>query len=178
MKIFRSKFLNTPIPILTKDLDNFVRCAYYGGGTDYYKAYETNMKYYDINSLYPHAMKNPMPLNLIQFHKDMSNVNLTNFFGYILVDVYCPKTMLRPVLPFKYMDRTIYPTGNWRAIYFSEELKAVEKLGYQFKLIKGYEFSKSNLFGEYVDYFFNIKRFSTGASKGIAKLHLNGLKLK
>jgi hypothetical protein len=120
-------------------------------------------------------MKNPMPLNLIKFHKDMSGINLKDFFGYILVEVYCPTSMLRPVLPFKYNDRTIYPTGVWKGVYFSEELKAVEKLGYEFKLIKGYEFSKSNLFGEYVNHFFNIKRNSSGAHKAIAKLHLNGL---
>jgi hypothetical protein len=72
----------------------------------------------------------------------MDNIQLENFFGYVEVQVYCPKTMLRPVLPFKYMDCTIYPTGTWTGVYFSEELKAVEKLGYQFKLIKGYEFSK------------------------------------
>jgi len=33
-------------------------------------------------------------------------------------------------------------------VYFSEELKAVSKLGYQIALIKGYEFSKEYLFVE------------------------------
>jgi hypothetical protein len=89
--------------------------------------------------------------------------------------VYCPKTMLRPVLPFHKDGKTIYPTGTWTAIYFTEELKAVETLGYQFKLIRGYEFSKSNIFDNYVDHFFSIKRNSSGSQKGIAKLHLNGL---
>jgi hypothetical protein len=120
-------------------------------------------------------MKNLMPLNLIKFHKNMDNINLNNFFGFIEVEVTCPIDMLRPVLPFKYMDKTIYPTGTWTAIYFSEELKAVEKLGYRFKLIRGYEFSKANIFNEYVDHFFNIKRTSAGVEKAIAKLHLNGL---
>jgi DNA polymerase type B, organellar and viral len=175
LKIFRSKFLSFPIPILTKDVDEFVRDGYYGGGTDYYKAYETNLKYYDVNSLYPNAMKNPMPLKLIKFHKNMSNINLREFFGYIEVEVTCPTSMLKPILPFKMDGKTIYPVGTWRGIYFSEELKAVEHLGYQFKLIRGYEFSKANLFDNYVDHFFNIKRTSTGAQKGIAKLHLNGL---
>ncbi len=146
LKIFRIKFLNLSIPILTKDVDEFVRDAYYGGGTDYYKAYVENIKYYDVNSLYPNAMKNPMPLNLIKIHKDMSNIELKNFFGYVEVEVTCPTNMLKPVLPFKYEGKTIYPVGNWRATYFSEELKTVEMLGYQFKLIKGYEFSKANIF--------------------------------
>src|SRR6202042_1242095 len=108
-KSLEVNFLMYSIPILTKDIDRFIRGAYYGGGTDYYKAYEIDLKYYDINSLYPHAMKNDMPLNLIKIHKDMNGVNLIDFFGYIEVDVYCPTSMLRPVLPFKYKDRTIYP---------------------------------------------------------------------
>lgn len=175
LKIFRSKFLSLSIPVLTRDIDEFVRNGYYGGGTDVYKAYETNIKYYDVNSLYPLAMKNLMPLNLIKFHKNMDNIDLNNFFGFIEVEVTCPINMLRPVLPFKFEGKTIYPVGNWTGIYFSEELKAVEYLGYKFKLIKGYEFSKANIFDTYVDHFFNIKRTSTGAQKAIAKLHLNAL---
>jgi hypothetical protein len=120
-------------------------------------------------------MKNPMPLNLIKYHKNMNNINLKDFFGFIEVEVTCPSTMLKPVLPFKFEGKTIYPVGSWTAIYFSEELKAVEYLGYKFKLIRGYEFSKANIFDSYVDHFFNIKLNSKGAQKAIAKLHLNGL---
>ena len=175
LKIFRSKFLSLSIPILTRDVDEFVRFGYYGGGTDYYKAYESNLKYYDVNSLYLLAMKNPMPFNLLKFHSNMDNINLNNFFGFIEVEVTCPIDMLKPVLPFKFEGKTIYPVGTWTAIYFSEELKAVQSLGYQFKLIRGYEFSKTDLFSTYVDHFFNIKRTSGGAQKAIAKLHLNAL---
>jgi DNA polymerase type B, organellar and viral len=120
-------------------------------------------------------MKNPMPLNLIKVHKNMNNVKLEDFFGFIEVEVLCPIDMLRPVLPFKYEGKTIYPTGNWIGVYFSEELKAVQMLGYKFRLIKGYEFSKANIFDNYVDHFFNIKKTSVGSQKAIAKLHLNGL---
>jgi DNA polymerase type B, organellar and viral len=175
LKIFRYKILSLSIPILTKDVDEFVRLGYYGGGTDLYKAYATNLKYYDVNSLYPHAMNNPMPHKLIRFHKNMDNINLDNFFGYIEVEVTCPTSMMRPVLPFKFEGNTIYPVGTWTAIYFSEELKAVQPLGYEFRLIQGYEFSKANIFNSYVDHFFNIKRNSVGTQKAIAKLHLNGL---
>lgn len=175
LKIFRSKFLTLSIPILSKNVDDFLRCGYYGGGTDYYNAYGTKIKYYDINSLYPNAMKNPMPLNLINYHRNMDKIKLDNFFGYIEVDVTCPSTMLKPMLPFKYEGRTIYPTGTWRGVYFSEELKGMIPLGYKFKLIRGFEFSKANIFDSYVNHFFNIKLNSTGAKKAIAKLHLNGL---
>jgi hypothetical protein len=49
--------------------DHFIRKGYFGGGTDYYKQYITNAKYYDINSLYPAvaAMSKPMPYEFIQY---------------------------------------------------------------------------------------------------------------
>ena len=71
--------------------------------------------------------------------------------------------------------KTIYPVGTWKGVYFSEELKAVAKLGYTFKLIKGYEFSKANLFESYIKYFYEIKRTSTGVERNMAKLQLNNL---
>ena len=52
--------------VLTIKQDNFIRCGYYGGVTDYYKAYGENLYYYDVNSLYPFAMLNNMPLNIIK----------------------------------------------------------------------------------------------------------------
>jgi DNA polymerase type B, organellar and viral len=175
LKIYRTKFQDDPIYILSSKIDLFIRQGYYGGSTDVYKAYGKSLYYYDVNSLYPYAMLNPMPYNLIKYHTNMFNIKLENFFGFIEVEVICPSNMLRPVLPFKFEGKTIYPTGTWKGVYFSEELKAVESLGYSFKLIRGFEFSKVNIFDSYVDYFFNLKRNSSGAEKAIAKLHLNGL---
>ena len=42
-------------------------------------------------------------------------------------------------------------------------------------MIEGYEFSKTNLFKNYIEYFYNIKKLSKGAERFIAKLHLNTL---
>jgi DNA polymerase type B, organellar and viral len=148
LKIYRTKFQEDPIFILPSNIDNFIRNSYYGGGTDVYKAYGKNLHYYDVNSLYPYAMLNPMPYNLIKIHNNMDNIKLENFFGFIEVEVLCPTNMERPVLPFHLKGKTIYPVGTWKGVYFSEELKAVVKIGYQFKLIKGYEFSKEYLFVE------------------------------
>ena len=175
LKIYRTKFQEDPIYILPANIDSFTREGFYGGGTDVYKAYGKNIHYYDVNSLYPYAMLNPMPYNLIKLHNNMNNIKLENFFGFVEVEVICPLNMLRPVLPFHLNGKTIYPVGSWKGVYFSEELKAVEKLGYKFKLIKGYEFSKANLFDSYINYFYEIKKISTGVERNMAKLQLNNL---
>ena len=106
---------------------------------------------------------------------NLKNRTLDSFFGFAEVEVTCPTNILRPVLPFHMNGKTIYPVGTWKGVYFSEELKAVVKLGYKITLIRGYEFTRINLFSSYVNTFYEIKRTSVGSEKAIAKLLLNNL---
>ena len=174
LKIFRTNFLDKDIPILNKNEDNFIRDSYFGGATDYYKAHVKNAKFYDVNSLYPRAMLQPIPYKIKKYHNDLSKTKLDDFFGFCLVEVETPKT-LKPLLPYKDNNKTIFPTGKWSGVYFSEELKALTKYGYKFKLIRGYEFYHTYLFDKYVNHFFDRKKNSTGSNRYIAKLHLNML---
>lgn len=112
LKIYRTNFLDTNIPTLNGKTDHFIRKGYFGGGTDYYKQYITNAKSYDINSLYPFAMCKPIPYEIIQYYEDMSHIKLENFFGYCLAEIYCPRSIFRPVLPYRKDGKTIYPTGQ------------------------------------------------------------------
>lgn len=97
------------------------------------------------------------------------------FFGFAEAQIICPLDMARPVLPFHHEGKTIYPVGTWTGTYFSEELKAVTKLGYKVTLIRGYEFTKFFPFNGYVNTFYNIKKFSTGVERDTAKFQLNNL---
>jgi hypothetical protein len=113
MKIFRSKFLKVNIPIFKRIDDTFIREAYFGGATDYYKMKAENIFYYDVNSLYPFAMMKPMPYELIRKIKTFSNdFNLDNFFGFLKVEVNLSKDIKLPLLPCKYNGKTIFPTGS------------------------------------------------------------------
>jgi hypothetical protein len=114
LKIFRSKFLKVNIPILKRRDDSFIRKAYFGGATDYYQLKAQNLYYYDVNSLYPFAMFNKMPFELIRKFAIISGeyFNLENFFGYLKIKVTCPKNIKVPVLPCKYKGKTIFPTGT------------------------------------------------------------------
>jgi hypothetical protein len=112
LKIFRAKFLKVNIPVLKDNIDSFIRSGYYGGGTDYYKAYIKNAKYYDVNSLYSKAMSQPMPFEIIKYHNDLSNYNINDFFGFCLVEVSCPNSLWKPVLPYRHQGKTIYHSPN------------------------------------------------------------------
>jgi len=175
LKILRQQFLKQDIPILTQGEDNYIRKGYFGGATDIYRCYGENIHYYDVNSLYPYAMKNLMPFEIIKYYDNLSNMNLNDFFGYCLVKVTAPNDIQYSLLPYKHEGKTIYPIGMWKGVYFSELLKEVVKQGYKVELISGYEFSKFDLFSEYVDHFYEIKRNSPKDSpeRFISKLHLN-----
>lgn len=175
LKIYRTNFQDVNIPTLKNNEDNFIRKGYFGGGTDYYKQFITNAYYYDINSLYPFAMSKPMPYEIIKYYHNMNHIKLENFFGFCLAEINCPDSIMKPMLPYRYEYNTIYPTGSWIGVYFSEELKAVQALGYQITLLKGYEFSQIDLFSNYINHFFNIKKYAVGAERFIAKMHLNQL---
>jgi DNA polymerase type B, organellar and viral len=173
--IFRYHFLKVNIPILKSNVDQFIRTSYFGGATDYYKAYGENLKYYDVNSLYPFVMKNSIPFEIIKYHHEMNNILLDSMFGFFLAEITPPETIKHPLLPYKYNGETIYPVGQFKGVYFSEELKNAEKYGYKINLLSGYECSKTDLFNSYVDHFYKIKSTSTGPLKFISKLHLNTL---
>ena len=136
-----------------------------GVRTDYYKVYGENLYYYDVNSLYPFAMLNDMPLDIIKRYtqEETKHIKLAEFFGFLKVRVNSTPNskLINPMLPVKYNDKTIFPYGSWTGTYFSEELKAMIPLGYQFEILEAIEFSRVKLFNEFIDYFYIIKKTAT-----------------
>ena len=176
LKIFRLNYLKINIPILSRFNDAYVRKSYFGGAVDIFKAYAKNVYYYDVNSLYPKAMRELMPLNVIETLIETKDFNLDNFFGFLDLEIECPTTIKHPILPFKLDGRTIFPQGLISGVYFSEEIKEAVKLGYKIiKVHSAKRFSSDYIFKEYVDDMYALKANSSGAERWIAKLLLNSL---
>ena len=143
-----------------------------------FKAYAKKAYYYDVRSLYPKAMCNLMPLDVIDtiYNPPVDQFNLDTFFGFIDLVIECPNSVIKPVLPFKHQGRTIFPRGRISGVYFSEEIKDAIKYGYKIVSIKRAKvFSSAFLFNDYVKEMYSIKSKSTGADRWIAKLLLNSL---
>jgi len=155
-------------------MDNLIRLAYLGGSTDYYLNYGENLKHYDVNSLYPKAMCNPMPIEFLSETVGIG-IKLDDIFGFAEAKITAPENMEIPLLPFKVFNETLHPLGSWIGIYFTEELKIAAKYGYKIDLIKVYNFSKADILSNYIKYFYNIKKFTEGPLRFIAKNHLNQL---
>ena len=176
MKIFRLKYLKKSIPTLNKYLDYFIRESYFGGITDVYKLYGENIFYYDVNSLYPHAMLNPMPSKMIKYYDSMEEIEFSTFFGFCTAIIKVPRNIKMPLLPFRLENgNVIYPKGQWTGTYFSEELKTVQKYGYKVIPLQGYSFEKEYYFNDYVNYFYSLKKKAKGPLRFIIKGLLNNL---
>lgn len=187
--IFKSNFLKSNnIPLIHGEMFDFLKQSYTGGNVDVYKPYSSNKVFrYDVNSLYPFVMKTfPMPVGTpIYFEGDIlnnSNYNPNDKpFGIFEVDIIAPSNIKYPLLQTKIKTnsgfRTIPPLGNWSGVYFSDELYNASKFGYTFKVKRGYLFNKENIFTEYVDFLYNLKKNSTKGTPNytISKQLLNSL---
>jgi len=160
-----------------------------------YKPYGIDLHHYDINSLYPYAMLNKMPtgkpyfltsrllLNMKITAKKLGLEILDLCFGFLLVEVNCPSTLERPVLPYRLKSGSlIFPTGKFKGVYFSEELKYYRKFGYTFNIIKGYNYDDNSISTPFSDYVTKLytsrieaKNLGNSAMDFLYKLLLNSL---
>lgn len=181
-KIFRSKYyFQAVIQQSHGHMDLFIRKSYRGGVVDVYKPKIENGYYYDVNSLYPYIMSNShMPIGIGKFGnaKFDKNFEINDFFGFIYVKVKTPNSLYIPFLTTndpKY--GLISPLGEWKDIYFSEEIKYALTLGYCFEYFEYYKFDKKIIFDEYVKdiYSQRLSYKEKGNLSSILKLLLNSL---
>jgi len=181
IKIFLKDFYDFQsgaIENCTGNKEIFIRKSYKGGTVDVFKPYMKNGYHYDINSLYPYVMKEfKYPVGKGVFINS-SEINLDTFFGFIEVEVYCPTSIKIPLLTkYDKLKGLICPTGSWKDIYFSEELKVAKRLGYTFKILRGVHYKKKNIFVNIIQKFHNLRsQYSKNSpSNTILKLLMNSL---
>lgn len=179
LNIFLDKYLKeSKIPVISQNMYNDIKKAYYGGLTEVYKPYGKNLYYYDVNSLYPYVALNSMPGIHCTYLESLDNsyLDLKELFGFFYCEIETKDSYLG-LLPVHTNFELIMPNGKWEGWYFSEELKFAASQGYKIKPIKGYNFDKQeNVFKEYVDTLYKTKS-TTGFNsiRIMAKSLLNNL---
>ena len=133
-KLFTSKYCPIKLPNIKRADDDFLRRAYFGGAVDYYKASFVRginkLFHYDVVSLYPYAMLKSMPISIIERIDKLTT--LDNFFGFVECEVSCKADRVKvPVLPHPINNKNVYGHGTWSGVYFSEEIRACLKVGYE-----------------------------------------------
>lgn len=179
-KIYLTNFYKAKFNVkLIKGLvDMDIRNSHYGGVVAIKHNIVKDAYYYDMNSQYPSAMLNPMPIGNPTLTMD---VDLDNNFGFFYASILVPENELS-FIPYRtQFGEILYPNYEFSGWYFSEELKALKALNYRIKLEGGgYKFdSCDSLFKHFVDALYSdrlkAKQNKNKTLANIIKLIMNSL---
>lgn len=187
--IGESRFKNT-FPVLSAGVDEFIRKAYKGGISQVKESIAGKVVYNglvaDVNSMYPWAMrycKLPygLPIYYLGVYQDDKVYDL--FIQHIKIifkvkDNHIPIIQLKGNLFYK-PTQFIKEVNEYVDLYVtSVDLKLIKQ---QYDIIDiiyidGYKFkSSTKLFVDYIDYWIEVKKTSTGGKRFLAKRMLNSL---
>ena len=182
MAIFTSNFYKDSndlnIKLITGNVEKDIRQAYFGGNVNVLINKMDKAFYYDMNSQYPFAMLNDMPIGNPTFSNDTV---LDNYFGFVYGEI-TPPDYNRLRVPYiqcrdEKTDLVDCPRHSFSRMIFSEEIKDALKDGYSINIKYGYKFERGkNLFKNYVETFYEIKKSTKDpVEKTLSKLLLNSL---
>lgn len=174
LAIYRKCFyVSECIPNITGMIHKNIRNSYYGGLVDVFKPKVKNGFLYDVNSLYPYAMLNDMPVGSPVY---TSKPDLHSDFGFFYAKIVAPDIYMTVLPTYNDKGTLITPIGSWTGWYFSEELREALNYGYKIVPVYGYKFSRGkDIFNKFVNHFYAIKSEGKTALKTVAKLVLNSL---
>lgn len=103
------------IPLINKKtIYRDIKPGYFGGMTEVYKPYGTNLYYYDVNSLYPYVGLNDMVGTKCKKIDYISgSTNIDGLFGFFYCDVESPKNAYLGLLPVRTKTGNIFPFSCW-----------------------------------------------------------------
>lgn len=160
------------------ELEREIRTSYFGGNVGVYINEITNGFYYDVNSQYPTAMLNDLPVGNPVLSLE---TNLNKIFGFVYGEITAPdeNTLLVPFIQYRdpLWKLNSCPRGKFKRLIFSEEIKYALKFGYKFDIEYCYQFKRGkDLFKDFIIDHYEIKSSTTDpVQRAIAKLFLNSL---
>jgi hypothetical protein len=166
-------------------IEDVVRQSYYGGRTEVFIPQLANGYHYDINSLYPYAMKvNEFPVGYYDLY-DGPRARATYYSwkrnrkgaGFAWVLIHVPEDMHIPPLPVRYEKKLIFPVGKLSGVWTFQEIEMAERYGCKIEKIEQIIFFKKTapIFKGFVEKFEELKKTSKGAKRTFSKLVQNSL---
>lgn len=113
-------------------LHTWIFKGYVGGRSEPYKRRGTNLLYYDINSSYPRAMLEPMPVGKrIELDSPTEercrDLALCGYVGFVECTVIIPDECKYPPLPSKRDGKLLFVTGRFSGIWSWAELQLLKE---------------------------------------------------
>lgn len=184
LNYFRNTFLRQRLSSDDKYIYEFFS-SYYGGRVEVFKLGKVHAYKYDVNSMYPYAMKNAIFPDPFRLKKD-DNLSVERLNYYLKVFEGMAKCKVRHkkgkfgYLPYKdpKSNKLIFPVGTFTGTWNFNELRyAIEKgkveiLSVEFAI---YSNRYKSPFVEFVDCVYDLRSKSNGIDKTVYKLILNSL---
>lgn len=165
-----------PLQASDKDFLLSIRQAYYGGRTECFKLgkLKGDIRYIDINSMYPFCMKGEMPMPYIY---RTGKIFEPDKFGITFCRV---KSDLKyPILPYRSANgRLIFPNGEFKGAWANNELKYFQEAGGKvLKVYSSITYAGGIFpFDDFVDTFYGLrKQEKDDFLRDIYKLMMNSL---
>lgn len=131
MRTFRRAHMKTAIKRHSEYHELFREC-YYGGRVERFVEKAEGLAYYDINSSYPNAMLEPMPVgDLLEHYGTPSESLKQGRVGFARARVTVPRTVNIPVLPVRHPEtgKLVFPTGTFEGAWTAIELLTAQAQG-------------------------------------------------
>ena len=187
LKSFNHNYQKNSLYMCSKDVNDELRKAMYGGRTEIFKMIAEKRKddyyyYYDVNSLYPYVMfENNFPISKPKIINEPSKNIYVEFDGITQAKIKSPDQLYIPLLPHKTnVNKTIklmFLLGNFEGYWDNLLLRKAKDIGYKITPIKSFIFDTEPIFKDYVSYFYKIKQAASPDTPMylIAKLMMNSL---
>jgi hypothetical protein len=178
MSSFYDKKNNNSMKLIKGNIEKIIRTAYFGGNVDVFFNEIDHGYFYDMNSQYPFAMLNDMPVGNPKFTTEKK---LSKLFGFVYGEITAPtEDVLKiPVIQYRNEDSTVScPRGKFKRWIFTEEIKdAINNYGYKMDVECAIEFERGKgIFDKFVNKYYDIKKNAKNEiERKNSKLMLNSL---
>lgn len=156
---YRTTYQHRPLPEISEHAATLARAGYYGGRCEpFRREFEATqsakeLHCYDVNSMYPWAMRQPQPIEELDI--DGYHSELTGFIDCTVEVSDCHM----PILPCRTSSRLLFPTGRWRGTFSTVELRLAEAVN-QARVLHVHDsvyFRTADIFSDYVDTLYKFR---------------------
>jgi hypothetical protein len=178
---YRTTYQPRSLPEISEHAATLTRSGYYGGRCEPFRREfiatdaQPELHCYDVNSMYPWAMRQHQPVEEIEvdgFHPELCG------FADVTIKV---RDCNLPILPCRAKGKLLFPTGIWRGVFPTCELR-LGSASQQTELLQFHNavyFRTCDIFSYYVDTLYRFRDKSKPdwdlSLDRIAKIFLNSL---